>query len=221
MSTVTRSETTFLSTVWSLMRTPVPPGYRGWLAFGWPLLFLFLLQVATGILLSFYYQSSPGEAAESTRRILRDVDGGWLVLGVHHWAGQAMVALCLLQLARALFMRAWRGEKSGSWYIGLCLLPLSVLLAYSGNLLKWDVGAHATVVAALDAVSEIPWIGPGLAYMVRGGEEIGGTTLSRLHSAHTQFLPWFVFVLVTFHLVLFARRHRMASRAAAGPGKEG
>ncbi|MBK8180935.1 MAG: cytochrome b N-terminal domain-containing protein [Planctomycetes bacterium] len=199
----------FLATLWSLLRTPIPPGRRGFLALGWPLLLLFLLQVASGILLSFYYQPSPGEAAESTRRILRDVDGGWLVFGVHHWSGQAMVALSLLQPLRVLLTRAWRGAAAGSWTLGVLLLPLVVLLAYSGSLLKWDVGAHATVVAALSAVGEIPWIGPSVAYMVRGGEEVSATTLSRLHSAHTQFLPWFVFVLVTFNLVILARRRRL------------
>lgn len=210
MSRDPNTESDFLGTLWSLLRTPVSPTRRGWLALGWPLLLLFMLQVATGILLSFYYQPSPGEAAESTRRIMRDVEWGWLVRGVHHWSGQGMIVLSLCQLARVLIQRSWRGAVAGSWYIGLLLLPLVVLLAYSGNLLKWDAPAYATVVGALEAVGRIPGIGPGLAYMVRGGEEVSATTLSRLHSAHTQFLPWFVFVLVTFNLVLLARRRRSA-----------
>ena len=210
MSAPSRSEGGFLATIWSLMRTPVPPKRRGWLALGWPLLLLFALQVATGILLSFYYQPSPSEAAESTRRIMRDVEWGWLVRGVHHWSGQGMIVLSIFQLVRVMLTRSWRGALAGSWYIGLLLLPLVLLLAYSGSLLKWDAPAYATVLRALDKLALLPGIGPGLAYMVRGGEEVSATTLSRLHSAHTQFLPWFVFVLVTFNLVLLARRRRSA-----------
>jgi cytochrome b6 len=207
----------FLATLWSLLRTPVPPDHRGFIALGWPLLLLFGVQIVTGILLSFYYEPSSAEAAESTRRIMRDVDWGWLVRGVHHWSAQATVALALLQLLRTIATRAWRGVLAGSWYIGLLILPLMLLLEYTGELLKWDAPAHGTVVRTLAAVEEIPAIGHGLAFLVRGGEEVSATTLSRVHSAHPQFLPWFVFVLVTFNIVLLARRRRAAAHATPPP----
>jgi quinol-cytochrome oxidoreductase complex cytochrome b subunit len=204
----------FLATVDSLLRTPVPPTHRGWLALGWPLLLLFGVQIVTGILLSFYYEPASAEASESTRRIMRDVEWGWLVRGVHHWSAQATLALALLQLLRTLFSRAWHGALAGSWYVGLLLLPLMLLLEYTGELLKWDAPAYGTVVRVLAAVEQIPGIGHGLAWLVRGGEEVSATTLSRVHSAHTQFLPWFVFMLVTFNIVLLARRRRALAQAA-------
>jgi quinol-cytochrome oxidoreductase complex cytochrome b subunit len=218
MSAPTQPERGFLATLWSLLRTPVPPTHRGWLALGWPLLLLFGAQVVTGILLSFYYEPASAEAAESTRRIMRDVDWGWLVRGVHHWSAQAILALALLQLLRTLATRAWHGALAGSWYVGLLLLPLMLLLEYTGELLKWDAPAYGTVVRLLAAIEEIPAVGHGLARLVRGGDEVSATTLSRLHSAHTQFLPWFVFVLVTFNIVLLARRRRAASPASAPHG---
>jgi quinol-cytochrome oxidoreductase complex cytochrome b subunit len=209
----------FLAMVWSLLRTPVPPGRRGWIALGWPLLFLFLVQIATGILLSFYYEPAATEACESTRRIMRDVDWGWIVRGIHHWSAQATLALALLQLLRTLLTRAWRGAAAGNWYVGLLLLPLMFLLEYSGELLKWDAPAHGTVLRILAAVEQIPGVGHGLAALVRGGDEVSATTLSRVHSAHTQLLPWFVFVLVIFNIVLLARRRRLAPHAPAPPAE--
>jgi ubiquinol-cytochrome c reductase cytochrome b subunit len=206
------------ATVWSLLRSPVPPRRHGWLAFGWPLLLLFAAQVFTGILLSFYYEPSAGEATESTRRIMRDVDWGWLVRGIHHWSAQLTVGFALLQLLRTLLTRAWQRARAASWYVGVALLPLVLLLAYTGELLKWDATAQGTVAQELDAVARLPAVGPTLAALIRGGEQVTATTLSRIHSAHTQLLPWFVFVLVTFNLVLLARRRRPAARP---PGADG
>ncbi|MFO0980257.1 MAG: cytochrome b N-terminal domain-containing protein [Planctomycetota bacterium] len=208
MRSNSRADLGLVATLWSMLRTPVPRGHRGWLKLGWPLLLLFMLQVATGILLSFYYQPSPGEAGESVRRIMRDVDWGWLVRGVHYWSAQGMVAFTLLQLGRALIAGSWRGAASGSWLIGLLLIPLVVLLAFSGELLRWDAPACAMLARALDASAHLPAVGPGLALLFRGGEEISATTLSRIHSAHTQFLPWLVFVLVIVNLTLLVRRRR-------------
>ena len=46
-------------------------------------LFLFGVQVATGILLSLYYKPSPDQAFESVRAIMTEIDFGWLIRSIH------------------------------------------------------------------------------------------------------------------------------------------
>lgn len=192
--------------LWDMLRTPVRPHQRGWYALGWPLVVLFGVQIATGILLSFYYQPSPTGAIESMQHLMRDVDWGWLVRGLHAWAAHGMVALVLLQLVRALLLRAWRFEQTSIWNLGLVLGALTLVLAFSGGLLPWDANAYWTATAALELLQSVPGIGPWLAQGGRGGEIVSATTLSRLHTAHVLVLPWFVFVIGAMHVWLIRRR---------------
>ena len=45
----------------------------------------------------------------------------------------------------------------------------------------------------------IPWIGKWLQSMVRGGSEVGASTLSVFYAAHTAFLPAIAIILLPFH----------------------
>src|SRR5688572_26028608 len=53
-----------------------------WYYFGGMTLFLFVVQVLTGILLLLYYRPSAGEAFESIQFIMTEVEFGWLVRSI-------------------------------------------------------------------------------------------------------------------------------------------
>lgn len=202
-------------TLWGVLRSPVPPRHRADLAFSLVLLFLLVLQVATGILLSFYYQPSPGAVHESIERIVRDVDWGWLVRGLHHWTGQAAILVSAAVLARAFVRRAYRREGSTAWYAGVLVLLLLVVSSYSGELLPWDNDAYWRVSRSLGQIESIPLVGAGLARILRGGDGVNSTTLSRLYSAHSLFLPWFVWLLLVVDGWMLARRLRSSAGGRA------
>jgi quinol-cytochrome oxidoreductase complex cytochrome b subunit len=204
-----------LHTGWRLLRSPVPPAERFDLLLGLTILFLFGLQVATGILLAFFYQPVPGSVAESVQLIMRDVDWGWVVRGLHHWAAQATLLLCALHVARILFRGAYRGRGSSSWSLGLLLLFCATLLAYSGELLVWDQSAFWRITYALQQVESAPLVGPWIAHVLRGGEEVSATTLSRVFSVHSLFLPWVLGLLAVFEAWFFAARLRKPPGARA------
>jgi len=201
------------SALWELLRTPAPPGYRGYLAFGWLILLLFAVQVVTGILLSFYYQPSPEMASKSVEYIMRDVDSGWLVRGMHHWAAQGMIALGFVQLLKVILTGAYRGARSASWYLGLLLLLLVIAFAASGALLAWDNRAYWAADSALGRVEALPFLGPTLATTLRGGSEVGAGTLSRAYSGHVLLLPWLTVTLVVVNLWLLARRRPLVEES--------
>jgi ubiquinol-cytochrome c reductase cytochrome b subunit len=201
--------------IWSGLRAPVPPRERADLLLGLVVLFLFLVQVSSGILLALFYQPSPVTVAESIQLVMRDVDWGWLVRGLHHWAGQAVIPLCALQVVRVFLSGSYRGRGSSSWYLGVLILFLALLLAYSGELLAWDDDAYWRITYALRQVESAPWVGRWFAHVLRGGDEVGATTLSRVFSAHSLLLPWLLWLVLVFEVWSFARRLR-ASAGATG-----
>src|SRR6266487_3062054 len=63
-----------------------------WYYFGGMTLFLFTIQVATGILLLLYYRPSSENAFESVQFIITEVKFGWLIRSIHSWSANLMIA---------------------------------------------------------------------------------------------------------------------------------
>src|SRR5512134_4099161 len=62
-----------------------------WYYLGGMTLFLFMVQVGTGILLLIYYRPSAEEAYESIQFLMAEVPFGWLVRSIHAWAANLLV----------------------------------------------------------------------------------------------------------------------------------
>ena len=88
-------------------------------------LFLFLVQIVTGILLSLYYKPSPDQAFESVRAIMTEVDFGWLIRSAHSWSANLLIGVLLLHLLTTYMMRAYRRPREMTWVTGILLLGCS------------------------------------------------------------------------------------------------
>src|SRR5436305_13387246 len=79
-----------------------------WYYFGGMTLFLFSIQVMTGILLLLYYRPSADAAFESVQFIMTDVRFGWLVRSLHSWSANLMIATLFIHLFSVYFLRSYR-----------------------------------------------------------------------------------------------------------------
>lgn len=187
-------------------RASIPPAAQTDLAFAVSLLLLFLIQVATGILLSLYFAPAPDSVSDSVQFIMRDVSWGWLVRGLHHWSSPALALLCALHLLRVFIGGRYRFGQAWMWYLGVAVLALVLVETFSGDLLTWDNIAYWRVRGLLESLESIVWIGPTVADILRGGPEVSATTLSRTYSAHTLFVPWLTWMLILANVALLVRR---------------
>src|SRR5207248_11109397 len=78
-----------------------------WYYFGGMTLFLFTVQVATGILLLLYYRPSSENASESVQFIITEVKFGWLIRSIHSWSANLMIATLFIHLFSVFFLRAY------------------------------------------------------------------------------------------------------------------
>ena len=74
----------------------VPGGARWRYVWGSTLVFAFVVQVITGVVLWSSYSAGAQSAWESVHWIQHEMSGGWLVRGIHHVMAQAMVILIAL-----------------------------------------------------------------------------------------------------------------------------
>jgi menaquinol-cytochrome c reductase cytochrome b subunit len=189
-----------------LMFRKVPKGTNWFYTLGSATLFAFLNQAVTGVFLAMYYRPEPGGGAyESIRYVTNDVFLGQLVRGMHKWGASVMVILVFLHMARTFFFGAYKYPRELNWVIGVVLLILTMVMGFTGYLLPFDQRAYWATTVGVNINGTGPLIGPYLSDFLRGGSEIGATTLSRFYAIHMLLIPGLMVALIGAHLYLVAK----------------
>ncbi|MFZ1865871.1 MAG: cytochrome bc complex cytochrome b subunit [Polyangiales bacterium] len=185
---------------WAKHKT-VPIG-RGafWYYFGGITLFLFLIQVGTGIMLMFYYKGSDDTAFESVRFISAQVPFGWLIRSVHAWSANLMILSAFIHMFSVFFMRAYRKPRELTWISGMILLVILFGFGFSGYLLPWNELAFFATKVGTDIIGVVPYIGKPIMYVLRGGEDVTGSTLPRFFALHVALFPALLTTFIAVHL---------------------
>lgn len=169
-------------------------------------LFLFLVQVATGILLLLYYRPSASEAFESVQYIMAEVPFGWLIRSIHAWGANLFVAAVFLHFLSTFFLKAYRAPREMTWISGSVLLFLTLGFGFSGYLLPWNELSYFATKVGTDVPAQIPGIGPLLSRILRGGSDVTGATLSRFYGIHVAILPALTTLVLGLHLLLVQQK---------------
>ncbi|MGO9109235.1 MAG: cytochrome b [Thermoguttaceae bacterium] len=172
-------------------------------------LFLFGIQVVTGILLSLYYKPSPDQAFESVRSIVTEVDFGWLFRSIHSWSANLLIGVLFLHILTTYIMRAYRPPREFTWLSGMALLGVFMTFGFSGYLLPWNQLAYFATSVGTAIPGKLPMIGKYLLLMARGGENITGDTLARFYALHVVILPLTALAIVGLHLYL-VQKHEIS-----------
>jgi menaquinol-cytochrome c reductase cytochrome b subunit len=199
-------ERTSLSGVgrWLLFRK-VPKGTNWFYTLGSATLFAFLNQAVTGVFLAMYYDPSATHAYESVRYINNEAFLGELVHGMHKWGSSVMVILVFLHMARTFFFGAYKYPRELNWVIGVALLILTMVMAFTGYLLPFDQRSYWATIVGVNINGTGPLVGPYLSDFLRAGPEFGATTLSRFYAIHMLLVPGAIAALIGAHLYLVTK----------------
>jgi quinol-cytochrome oxidoreductase complex cytochrome b subunit len=162
-------------------------------------LVLFLLLAATGVLLMFVYEPSPGYAYDSIVALQGQVFFGKLIRNMHYWSANLLVAVLVLHLLRVYLTGAYYPPRQFNWIIGLTLLGGVLVSNFTGYLLPWDQLSYWATTIVTGMLGYVPLVGGWLQGVVRGGSEIGAATLVMFYAAHTTLVPVTLIVLMGLH----------------------
>jgi len=174
-------------------------GQSHWYMAGGIALFLFLVQICTGVLLMVYYR--PDQPWASVNRIVMEVPYGTLIRSVHHWAANLMILTLFVHMLSTFFMKAYRPPRELTWVTGLLLLALTILFGFSGYLLPWDDLSFFAVRIGVSELEKLPLVGGFLADVARGGSDVSAETIGRFYALHVVVLPLVVLALMTIHIL--------------------
>ena len=180
-----------------------------WYYLGGMTLFLFGVQIVTGILLLLYYRPSAAEAYESVQFIVTQVPFGWLIRNVHSWSANLLVGLAFAHFFSVFFLKSYRKPRELTWISGILLLFLMLGFGFSGYLLPWNEVSFFATKVGTGIAGAVPGIGGFTLRLLRGGDDVTGATLSRFYGLHVAVLPAISTALIAVHL-LFVQRQGMS-----------
>jgi len=189
----------------SIADHPAAPGVKWKYVFGSAVLTAFIMQVFSGIGLLTTYVPSTGGAYESLQYITDEAPLGHFLRGMHYWGASAMVTLLIIHFLRVFLMGSFKFPRELNWFSGVLLMATTLLIAFCGEIMRWDQNAVFGMVVAAKMAAHVPLIGPWLARFAIGGDVVGSYTLSRIFAMHVFILPLLLLSLIGLHVYLAIR----------------
>lgn len=174
----------------------------GW-NFQYALWGVFTLTLVSGIFLMVYYVPQFGQAFSSVGRLNEQVPFGWMMRRIHGAGGNILLILLFLCLLQVFYRGDYKASRPAAWVFGVFAFGITLWVNFTGFFLPLSQASFWGTAAVLSNLSSIPYCGSFLVDFIRGGKELGGTSLMRFYSMHIGFSA-----LVA--LLLF-RRQRMES----------
>lgn len=183
----------------------VPKNINVFYTLGFIAIIAYAVQAFTGILLLIYYIPHPDHAFRSVQEIVTSVPYGWLFRQMHVVGSNLMISVLVLHMATVFLMGNYKRPRELTWLGGGLSLFITVMFGFSGYLLPWTQLSYWATTVVTSMPTAFPGIGDAVTQMLRGGEHVSGTTLSRFFALHVAILPPLFLGLMSVHLFLISR----------------
>lgn len=198
------------STLLPMLEHPIPKGAAGrmgwWYVFGSASMTLLMIQLLTGVCLALVYVPSADQAYASLVYLNYEQPWGWFLRSLHYWAASGMVVMVIVHMTQVFLHGAFKYPRELTWLLGVCLLLLTLGMAFTGQIMRWDPDAYWGLGVGASMAGRVPILGPTIVRLLLGGPIIGGDTLSRFFSLHVFIIPGLLLACLAAHLWLVLKR---------------
>nr|YP_009227728.1 cytochrome b [Aleurocanthus spiniferus]AHY04223.1 cytochrome b [Aleurocanthus spiniferus] len=159
---------------------------------------ILIVQLATGVLLTFHYAANVSVAFDSVIHIERDVNMGWLLRYSHINGASFFFVFIYIHIGRGIYFFSFK--KLVVWGSGVVILLVLMMVAFMGYILPWGQMSFWGATVITNLISSIPYWGTVIVQWIWGGFSVSNATLNRFFSFHFLF-PFILLVLVLVHLL--------------------
>ncbi len=191
---------------------PAPKNLNYWWNFGSLAGFALVVMIVTGIVLAMQYTAHVDYAFNSVERIMRDVNGGWLIRYIHMNMASFFFIAVFIHMFRGLYYGSYKAPREILWMLGVIILLLMMATAFMGYVLPWGQMSFWGATVITNLFSAFPLIGESIVTWLWGGFSVDNPTLNRFFALH-YLLPFVIVGVVVMHLWAL---HRFGSNNPIG-----
>lgn len=178
---------------------PTPRNFNYFWNFGAIAMVMLVTMIITGIVLAMHYTADTTQSFDAVERIMRDVNGGWLIRYMHMNGASFFFIAVYIHIFRGMYYGSYKKPRELLWILGVLIFLLMMATAFIGYVLPWGQMSlwGATVITNL--FSAIPLVGDSIVTLLWGGFSVDNPTLTRFFALH-YLLPFVIFAVVFLHV---------------------
>ncbi len=178
-----------------------PKNFNFWYFFGSLALLVLVIQIISGIWLTFNFKPTEAEAFTSVEFIMRDTEWGWLIRYIHSTGASAFFVVVYLHMFRGMMYGSYQKPRELIWIFGCLILLVLMAEAFMGYVLPWGQMSYWGAQVIISLFGAIPIIGEPLVVWIMGDFLISEATLGRFFALHVIALPLVLIALVVAHIL--------------------
>ncbi len=196
---------------------PSPKNLSYWWNFGSLAGIALVIMIISGVTLAMQYTPHVDHAFDSTERIMRDVNYGWLIRYIHMNGGSFFFIVVFIHIFRGLYYGSYKPPRELLWMLGLVILLLMMATAFMGYVLPWGQMSFWGATVITNFFTAVPLVGDALTTWLLGGPTVDNATLNRFYALHFLF-PFLIVGVVILHIWAL---HRFGSNNPLGIDTKG
>jgi quinol-cytochrome oxidoreductase complex cytochrome b subunit len=178
---------------------PTPRNFNYFWNFGAIAMIMLVLMIVTGIVLAMHYTPHTAMAFNSVERIMRDVNGGWLIRYLHMNGASFFFIAVYIHIFRGMYYGSYKKPRELLWILGVLIFLLMMATAFMGYVLPWGQMSYWGATVITNLFSAIPVVGESIVTLLWGGFSVDNPTLNRFFALH-YLLPFVIFAVVFLHI---------------------
>jgi ubiquinol-cytochrome c reductase cytochrome b subunit len=183
-----------------VLEFPTPKNLNYWWTFGGILTFCLATQIITGVVLAMHYQAGGASAFLSVEQgIMRDVNYGWLIRGIHANGASMFFIAVYIHMLRGMYYGSYKAPRELLWLLGCVIYLLMMATAFMGYVLPWGQMSFWGAKVITNLLGAFPIVGKTITTLLWGGFAVDDPTLNRFFSLH-YLLPFLIAAVVGLHI---------------------
>ena len=178
----------------------VPKNLNYLYSFGGILMICLVSLIVSGLMLGMHYKPDVNEAFNSVERIMRDVNGGWLLRYIHMNMASFFFIAVYIHMFRGLYYGSYKQPRELLWIMGIIIFFLMMATAFLGYVLPWGQMSFWGATVITNLFSAIPFFGEGIVIWLWGGYSVDDAFLNRAFILHW-FIAFAIVGVVLFHII--------------------